>query len=149
MRNKRSIPILTPKQIMRFKAKYIENSENECWPWIAHCNAGGYGMVTINRSGYLAHRVALAIVGIRSDSLQVRHLCNNPPCVNPRHLCFGTSLEDGADRRAAGTVRNQGSKLVEADIPIIRELSKYLVQREIAGLFNVSRSAIYRVLAKG
>lgn len=38
---------------------------------------------------------------------QVRHVCDNPPCVNPLHLMIGTSADNTHDMLARGRQNNQ------------------------------------------
>jgi len=44
-----------------------------------------------------AHRAAIDAPA----GLVVRHLCHNPPCVNPAHLATGTQADNAADMVAA------------------------------------------------
>lgn len=64
------------------------------------------GYHQVRRAGrlYYVHRMALAAhLGKPVDSLQlVRHLCNNPRCVNPTHLAEGTHYDNAQDRVKAG-----------------------------------------------
>ena len=75
---------------------------NECWLWTgAVTKHGNYGYVGHRGKTYYAHRVAYetAINAELDKALQVRHMCNNSRCCNPRHLRPGTALENGMDRR--------------------------------------------------
>lgn len=82
-----------------------------CWPWTG-MKIKGYGRFgTRHRVRFLAHRVAYElangpIVGhIPGDPVAERlvmHLCDNPPCCNPKHLRVGTDAENIADCVAKG-----------------------------------------------
>lgn len=79
------------------------------------------------------------------------HSCDNPSCCNPDHLNAGThkdNMEDRATkRRSAHGVRNGGSKLLEDEVVQIRANTE-LTQAALATKFNVSISAIERIITK-
>jgi hypothetical protein len=60
--------------------------------------------------------------GDRPEGLEMRHLCGNSRCCNPRHLAWGTHLENMEDQRRHGTnigrikfgEKNQNAKLTDA-----------------------------------
>lgn len=82
-----------------------------CWPWTG-MKFKGYGRFgTRHRVRFFAHRVAYElangpIVGhVYNDPEKekiVMHLCDNPPCCNPKHLRLGTDAENHADMVAKG-----------------------------------------------
>jgi len=50
-----------------------------------------------------AHVVAYAMAhGPIPDGMQVCHACDNPPCVNPKHLFLGTAKANAHDRDQKG-----------------------------------------------
>lgn len=69
-----------------------------CWEWTGVLN-GGYGHLSIHGKRILAHRLSLQYHLKREipSSLEVRHLCNNPRCINPEHLKEGTHSENMND----------------------------------------------------
>lgn len=73
-------------------------TESGCWEWTGVLN-GGYGHLSIHGKRILAHRFSLQQHLKREipASLEVRHMCNNPRCINPEHLKEGTHSENMND----------------------------------------------------
>jgi hypothetical protein len=87
---------------------YVDKS-GDCWLWIGPRNRAGYGWWSGNGERGLAHRISLALVQSppTMKSLACHH-CDNPPCVNPSHLYWGTVRDNSADVVARGGVHNKG-----------------------------------------
>lgn len=123
---------------------------NDCWEWVAHRDAGGYG--TIGRGHdkmYLAHRWAYYIeYGVDPGDKLVCHNCDNPSCVNPVHLWLGTDQDNTRDCHSKGrasTVKPKGeengmAKLTERDIKRIRASKES--QYVLAERYGVSQSLV-------
>lgn len=81
-----------------------------CWLWTGCVNGDGYGLVNHGRRTMLAHRMAWILGrGQIPDGMRVLHRCDNPPCVNMRHLWLGTQKDNvqdcirkGRDNRLTG-----------------------------------------------
>jgi hypothetical protein len=90
---------LAPRAARRFDDFVDRSSGGGCWTWTGPCDRGGYG-----RWGKkLAHRLALAAAqGPIPAGKMALHRCDNPPCVNPKHLYVGTASDNMRDALARG-----------------------------------------------
>lgn len=72
-------------------------------------NHDGYGAFSTTRNGvkfrFLAHRVAYQLTHNNiqlSPNDCICHHCDNPRCINPKHLFLGTQADNMADKVAKG-----------------------------------------------
>jgi hypothetical protein len=145
----------SPEHLAKRLANGLDSIPDDgCWVWQRVTNGVGYGMLRVGGKMVYAHRLAHELgVGPIPDGLHVLHSCDNPRCINPAHLSAGTrskNMKECSDRGRARIPRpikhgeeNGASKLTEVDVRSIRRLlAKGLTQKEIAGRFGVSQSAI-------
>jgi hypothetical protein len=140
--------------------RFVPNAPTEaCWEWTGDRNNNGYGMVYAERGQHRASRVAWELAnGPIPKGLFVCHACDNPPCVNPRHLFLGTNLENQQDFVAKGLPRKQHpvageanprAKLTWDDVRDIRRRA-FLGDSHstLAATFDVSRTLIRLIVQR-
>lgn len=148
--------LLSSKDKERFWSRVDIREDNECWPWTAAVNKGGYGSFWIGEKSYTAHRVAWLITHgpiKRSEEYHgtcVLHKCDNRRCCNPSDLFLGTQSDNIADMILKGRqVPSQGeyngnASLTEAEVIRIRAMYDEggWSQRALAREFEESKSMI-------
>lgn len=147
-----------------------------CHPWTGSRDGKGYGLVKFQGVTRRAHRVAFFLEHGRWPEPCALHRCDNPPCVNARHLFEGTSAENNADRDAKGrqargdrnglrlhperhlsrlhpelVARGEGSGTAKLTDQVVRDIrANYLLcrvtQRELAARFGVTQGTVSRVV---
>lgn len=137
------------KFVDRFNSKVAKAKANECWLWLGAPDTGslGYGRITVDGAKQYAHRMAYRMaVGSIDDDHVVRHSCDCPACVNPRHLIAGTQADNVADMNAK---KRQGKRLNAAKAREIDRLDREcgLSHKVLAKRFGVSETAIRRLLS--
>ena len=100
---------------------YHEHDGEPCWLWTGRRDREGYGKLNVRlkrgpRKGQIvthrAHRLAIIhFKGRRMTPKMVgKHLCNNPPCINPMHLRGGTQISNIRQCVREGRHRNGYTK---------------------------------------
>lgn len=131
----------------RLLTKVKKSSEGGCWKWIGSKDRKGYGRIWNGARTCFAHRASFELFcGPIPDGMHVCHRCDNPCCVNPKHLFLGTQADNMADRDAKGRqacqrgASNNRAKLTDSDVLAIRESKEK--QRLIAQRFGVSQQIV-------
>jgi hypothetical protein len=140
---------INQEDIIRFMSK-VTRIDGGCWEWTAGTFNNGYGVFELNGKTKRAHRVSYEIfVGEIPVGKIVMHSCDNPRCVNPKHLSVGTVAENNADKvskkrdmRIRGE-NNHSSRLKEDDVIYILSSDKTSV--ELAEEFHISPVAIGKI----
>ena len=119
-----------------------------CWIWIANKNKKGYGRIWVGLRNEFAHRVSFRIENGKFNSeLRILHRCDNPSCVNPRHLFLGDDSINQADKaikgRSAKGEKNGNSKLSLEDVLTIRNSKDSNTQ--IAEAFGIDRTQVRNI----
>ena len=134
--------------------KYKIDEQTGCWNWLLSKNSDGYGQQGYKGKFWLAHRLAYQNnIGKIPKGLCVLHHCDNPPCVNPKHLFLGTPADNMRDRDMKGRQfdkhgeNNPRAKLTQSQVLKIRELysTKKYFQSELAKRFGVDQTTISNI----
>ena len=124
-----------------------------CWEWTACLNHFGYGMMGLG--GRLdgierAHRVSWIIhYGVIQKKRLVLHKCDNPKCVNPKHLYIGTqknNIDDMIKRKRYNNACGENSfkhKLTKKQVLLIKNDSRSGLV--IAKEYGVTHQSIYDI----
>lgn len=105
----------------RFEKK-IDEQQGGCWLWKGAKDGSGYGKFMGHSKVMLPHRFAYEeTFGVKLTRNQViRHTCDEPLCVNPKHLITGTQSDNAKDRW------KRTGKTIDPASSISRAISKAL-----------------------
>lgn len=132
--------------IERFMNKIIVNEQTGCWEWTGYKLIQGYGHFRLNGKTIKAHRFAYEHFNNTKipEGLVVCHTCDNPKCVNYKHLWLGTNQDNHIDCALKG--RQHLQKLSKEDVlEIKKRLADGDRQIDIAFDFGVGRTTISQI----
>lgn len=141
---------------------YNRDQEGECWPWtgttvtVRNLSRGILRWDSIQQQ---AHRVAWQIThGPIPAGSVIYHTCDNPICVNVKHLRCGTQANNikdmvAKDRQRFSNLtrgeRNPNAKLTKEAVAEIRQLAaEGIPRKEIAVKFNISRGHTNNIIRR-
>lgn len=127
---------------------------NGCIPWLGSTAGRGYGTISDGQSKRMyVHRLVWERAnGPVPPGLEVLHGCDNPRCVNLKHLSLGTRKDNTDDMvrkgRQAGGSRLPQTKLTDEDIQDIydRYHAGGVLQRELAEERGVAQGLISMIV---
>lgn len=128
----------------------LQRSRSDCWAWPFSMRYRDYGVLRYLGQNMNAAGVALILTGHPRPDPPTNHLihaCDNPPCVNPDHLRWGTHQENMADkmaknRHAYGEKIGRG-KLTDEDVRAIRK--DHRTQEAVAASYGVTHRVIGKI----
>ncbi len=153
--NNQKLSEITTADVFRFWKHVDIRGLDECWEWKRALSQAGYGVfgITFKYMTVQAHRFSFFIENGSLTEECVCHKCDNPKCVNPRHLFAGShrdnaldKIRKGRDRSVKGRLHFR-SKFTEADIAQIRKAAaEGEPVFEIAERYPGTRRNIYSIV---
>lgn len=121
-------------------------NKDKCWNWKRCLDGSGYGQLGINGKLIRAHRVSYQLhVGPIPKKMCVLHKCDNPKCINPKHLFLGTHNDNMQDKvqknRGRNNIKISNNDVIKIKKMIFKEIPNF----KIAKIYNVHESTISRL----
>ena len=108
----------------------VQMDVRPCWEWKARRNSAGYGVFSYAKQTEPAHKFSLAHFGegrwgggvpsvraYRRSKPMALHSCDNPACVNPRHLRYGDAWDNSRDRDVRQTMLVAAAQILGLPVP--------------------------------
>lgn len=136
--------------IQDFNARLVMGAADECWLHGLFPRAGnGYAQFKVRGKFWAAHRVSCWLThGAPAKGQYALHSCDEPACVNPAHLRWGSPADNAADRKASG--RATGARINERlSVAQISDIKLLLAAgwhpSAVARAFGIGANSVWRI----
>lgn len=148
-------PLLGPPPARKFGSVeerfwFNVDKSDDCWTWTGALFWDGYGVFTIKKRQYRAHRVSYEWAhGQIPEGMLIDHRCHNTRCVNPDHLRLADRSQNNQNRLGAQSNSKSGIRGV-LHLPSGRWQARVRHKREDihVGVFDTAAEAEAAVIAK-
>lgn len=107
-----------------------------CWLWTGSKSRKGYGRFRVDGKLLIAHRYSYELHhGEFPKTKLVCHSCDNPPCINPKHLFIGDAKTNAMD----SVIKGRQVSIRKTKCPRGHEYSKENTYYIKSGNRNISR----------
>lgn len=144
----------TPQRILgddkaRFWSYVEVRGRDECWPWTG-ATTDGRGYFGVGGKTVRVTRFLLGIIdGVDIEGLDVCHTCDNPNCVNRRHLFPGTRQVNVQDMDTKGRRVNANEKVTPRFVRDMRHLHESgRSPAELARTYGVNCQTMYDLVTR-
>ncbi len=121
-------------------------NENNCWECYNYATTkDGYPIFKHNnKMTTIARWICENIKNFDMTDMVVRHCCDNPKCINPSHLDFGTRQDNVTDM----VIRKRNYCKIE-DEKILKTIELYnsgIAQKTISNVLNIDKRYVSRII---
>ena len=147
--------VFPQKDVRRFKERFKKGKKDECWIYLDGSgnplSKDKYGTFRLLGKNYRANRIAFCLrnkmdPACLKPEIYICHTCDNPPCVNPRHLYAG----DAAINRQDTVKKFRGPNQHRFSISEIENIRRRYIEgksmKYIADKCKVGESTIHKIL---
>jgi len=125
----------------------IAQETDQCIEWPFARVTDNYGTIALNNKSYRTTHVSWEIANKLPvpEGKKVCHSCDNPPCINPRHLFVATQLKNMQDCKEKNRLaRGEHHGLAKLTEEAVREIRRAVGKTdvELSKQFNVARTTI-------
>lgn len=146
----------SPGEPLKWIKDHAAYEGDDCLIWPFERPHGGYGTVRHKGRRRVASRVMCEIVHGEPENPKADacHSCGNGHigCMTPRHLRFGTRLDNIQDAKRHGTwMEGQRAKSKDMDddkVRQIRALKGKMLQREVSTMFGISEVRVSKIMSR-
>ncbi len=145
------IPDWFESYYLRFRQKFVVLDPDSCWVWTGcKFSSGGHGAFSLRQQAARAHVLMFELCfGPIPKGIKVLHNCDNPLCINPKHLFLGTQRDNLKDMIEKGRHwRGAFKMLTPEEVRGIRiDLKDGCCYNDLVRKYNVGKSTLSNIAA--
>lgn len=145
-------PIRTHANVQDLLIRTNRNEETNCLEWQGAKSSFGHGQLRVNSKVYEVHRLMATLIYGEPNGLFCLHSCDNPPCINPDHLRWGTQKENLLEMQSKGRKfiaygeNTTSAKLTQEKVKEIRALYPKYNKSQLARMYGVRQPTINKII---